>query len=50
MTSSFDKETSEREDNLVGEQLREIRTGQGLSLRSLANLSGLNIKDRKSVV
>ena len=43
MTSSFDKETSEREDNLVGEQLREIRTGQGLSLRSLANLSGLNI-------
>lgn len=43
MTSQYNKETLEREDNLVGEQLRKIRTDQGLSLRSLANLSGLNI-------
>lgn len=30
-------------DNLVGNRLRELRTKQGLSLRLLANLSGLNI-------
>ncbi len=30
-------------DNLVGNRLRELRTRQGLSLRMLASLSGLNI-------
>ncbi len=30
-------------DNLVGNRLRELRAKQGLSLRLLANLSGLNI-------
>lgn len=36
-------EVQDKMDNLVGIRMREIRTSQGLSLRSLAALSGLNI-------
>ena len=41
--SKTESKTRTIEDNLVGRRLREFRLKQGLSLRLLANLCGLNI-------
>ncbi len=43
LSSLFSSEGSRNEAIDVGRQLRRVRTAKGLSLRSLASLSGLNV-------